>query len=313
MNNGVRFTTIPKDNDTTDIMFVQKIVVGEKISLYTNLSGGSKYLYLTKKGVSYKLVTLLKETEENGKRFQYYDKKYIGTLKYLMSDRPDLFSMIDNVSLSESGISRIVVMYNDDNVKYNLIEASQTNVSKSKPNIVTFIQYSNIGYAPNKGSVIKYSYGYSAGIQLYFSRSKRHSFKLNVGYWKYELSAIQQWATMIVDYEYTKTLYGISVTYEYDFFVTQKTNVYLNLIAADAGWVNNNNYNNSGNSNSSFEIRPRLSFGIGGEFRPVERFAVFGEVNNILSLSTFPLNFSAGFKFDIGKTTKTRSKIMNGS
>lgn len=246
MQNGMNFTTIHESDDTSNRIFVQKILIAPKMNLYSHITGGNKYYYVTKDGISYRMVLELREIEKDGKRYQYYDKKYIGTLKYLMADRPDLFSEIDKLGLTQVSLIKLLKDYNNDNIIYTYSPEEIERLPQSKPNFVAIFQYSNIASAPWDGPVSRYSYGYSAGIQMYFTRGKRHSFKINAGYWKYNLKATKQLATTTYDYSYIDEFYGITFTYEFDFIITPKTNVYVNAIIADMGYHKELNYQNSG-------------------------------------------------------------------
>jgi len=301
LDNGYIFTTIDYDDGEDGSIFVQKIIESKLISLYASEENGSVYYYVSKDNIAYKLENSEITTEgNNNKRYRYFDKKYIGIFKMVMSDKPELFDKIDNLKFTKNNMMNIVLEYNKGNVSY--IMPTIITRSKSNANTVIFGQYNNFGNFYHAELTSGLSYGIFGGIQIYFSRNRRHSFKFPLGYSHYALEYDKMGPNGIT---YTKNEFAdvisIGVTYEYIMFMTKRINIYTQINIGEFSFVTKKY--EDGNDEIFVSPIPRLSPGIGLEYKTKKRLSFFAEINNILIFKAFPINFSAGVRYDVGKIT----------
>lgn len=141
------------------------------INLYASEENGATYYYVSKDSTTYRLENNKVIEKKDGTRYSRYDYSYLGSLKMLMSDKPEVFNKIDDLKLSESDIIDIVLEYNQGNISY-LMTTEKVN-AKSISNWVVFGQYSNFGTYYESEATSGYSYGFYGGAQLYFTRIKK--------------------------------------------------------------------------------------------------------------------------------------------
>ncbi len=307
LNNGIRYTTINYDDKKDGRVFVQRIISSDLISLYASEENGSIYYYVEKDGTTYRLENNKVFEERDDKKYLRYDKKYLGSLKMIMSDKPALFDQIDELRLTESELIDIILDYNEGNISF--LMTTEKAKSKTISNWVIFGQYSNFSIYYFSEPTFGYSYGIFGGAQLYFTKNKRHSFKFSLGYSHYELHDKHESGLSYLTKDVYAEVFNIGFTYEYIFFMTQRTNIYAILHIADLSYVSKYEHDEvNTNISSSFVPMPRVSPGIGFEYKTQKRFSFYVELNNLLNASHIPENFSVGLKYDLGKITRNYLK-----
>lgn len=308
LDNGVRFTTIDYDDNDDGKVFVQKIITSDLISLYGSEENGTTYFYINKDTITYRLENnRLIEKNDKNIRYARYDRKYLGSLKMIMSDKPELFDRIDKLKLTEDDIMALVLDYNQGNVEY--IMSTAIAKSKSISNWVAFAQYSHFGTYFQTQPTFDYSYGYFIGTQMYFSRSRRHSLKFLFGYSRYntEKTIFFGHASQKQEYYYSNFI-SLGITYEYIFILTNRTHFYAQLQFGEIGYLTefDKKTNTETETSRNFYPMPRLSPGIGFEYKTKKRLSFNLEINHLLNAAYIPENFSVGIKYDIGKVTRNR-------
>ncbi len=306
LNNGIRYTTINYPDHKNGKVFVQKIISSKLINLFASEENGSTYYYVIKDSNTYRLENNYIIVEKDNKSYSRWDYKYLGTLKLLMSDKPELFDKIDKLKLNENDLVNIIIEYNQGDINYFM--TTETAQAKSISNWVTFGQYSNFGTYYSAEATNGYSYGIYAGLQLYFTRNHRHSLKFGLGYSHYELKRTYAHQLGIQTF-YTKKnayaeVYRIGITYEYLFFMTQRTNIYGLIHLGDYSYITEYEEESGDEITHSFLPKPTLSPGVGIEYKTLKKLSFYFEFNHLLNISYFPKNFSAGIKYDIGKITR---------
>jgi hypothetical protein len=299
LDNGKAFVSIPDPDNTTGEIFVYKIITGDKISLYGRNVMGEKLLYLVKEEKSYTLKNETKEFTRGNDRFMVKDNAYVSTLKMLMIDRPDLYNEIDQTGFSVNGIEHTLSLYNTaqtDNRKTVPLKAEK---KRFIPGWQVYAQYDNYGSDIHANTVEKYSYGFSAGIQMAFTRNGRHNLKLNVGYSSFDMKTRKQGPTLYYSYYYTEQFTGAWLSYAFTFFMTQKTEIYLQAKLLQFGSLKTTNKSDLSDVKTEMYGSPLFSPGVGINFKPIKRVSVFGELNSLLNINAMPLNFSVGVKFDL--------------
>lgn len=307
LNNGIRYTTINYDDKKDGRVFVQRIISSDLISLYASEENGLIYYYVGKDGISYRLENNKVFEERDDKRFSRYDNKYLGSLKIIMSDKPELFDQIDELNLTESDLIEIVLEYNEGNISF--LMTTEKAASKTISNWVVFGQYSNFGTYYLAEPTFGYSYGIFGGSQIYFTKNKRHSFRFSLGYSHYELHAKHDSGLSYLTKDVYAEVFNIGITYEYIFFMTQRTNIYVLLHIADLSYVSKYEHDEANtNISNSFVPMLRVSPGIGLEYKTKKRLSFYAELNSVLNADHIPSNFSIGLKYDLGKITRNYIK-----
>jgi hypothetical protein len=186
---------------------------------------------------------------------------------------------------------------------------TETAKSKSISNWVIFGQYSNFGTYYFSEPTFGYSYGIFGGAQLFFTKNRRHSLKFSLGYSHYELHGQHDSGLSYLTKDMYSEIFSFGFTYEYIFFMTKRTNIYVILHIADLSYVSEYDYDDNNNKNDSYVLPiPRGSPGIGLEYKTQKRLSFYVELNNLLNASHIPENFSVGLKYDIGKITRNYLK-----
>ncbi|MAE07505.1 MAG: hypothetical protein CL661_01950 [Bacteroidetes bacterium] len=109
LDNGIRYTTINYEDKKDGRVFVQRIISSDLISLYASEENGSIYYYVVKDSIIYRLENNKVIEERDDKKYLRYDNKYLGSLKMIMSDKPELFDQIDELRLTESEIIDVIL------------------------------------------------------------------------------------------------------------------------------------------------------------------------------------------------------------
>lgn len=87
--------------------------------------------------------------------------------------------------------------------------------------------------------------------------------------------------------------------------MTQRTNIFAILHISDLSYVSKYDYKDDNNKLDSYFLpMPRISPGIGLEYKTLKQLSFYVEINNLLNATHIPSSFSVGLKYDIGKTTR---------
>lgn len=269
------------------VLILQSLIESPEISIYLANEDGSDFFYVSKNDLLYKLENNKINIERNGKSFSRYDHKYKGTLTILMSDQEGFGKKIEKVKYSENDFVKIVNEYNKGNLTYLW---STDNKFSRESNWLLYGHYSNYAsyfHTESTGN----SFGLFFGGQYYISKSSRSSFK------------------MALDNSYFNSkwnkdkIVSLSLKYQYEVIQKQKYNFYLNGQLVDFSFISSTGISSpktrNQEPNNNFGILPRLSPGLGIEFKPSPNYYFFVELNHLFQLQLLPKNFSIGMKYDI--------------
>ncbi|NQU35881.1 MAG: hypothetical protein HQ521_21845 [Bacteroidetes bacterium] len=316
LNNGIRYTTLVYPDGKDGKVFVQKVIESNLISLYASEENGAIYYYVTKGDTIYRLENnyLIEKQSMNktsvnqvmkkndNRKYSRSDNRYLGSLKMIMIDKPELFDKIDELKLNENDLIDIILEYNQGIISFMM--TTEKAESKGITNWVAFGQYSHFDTYYFSEPTYGNSYGIFAGTQMYFTKSRRHSLKFSIGYSQYKLKKETKVGYGV--YKRVKAnavVYDFEFIYEYIVFMTRRTNIYANMHIADFAHVTKY-YDDDNTKYDSYTLPiPRFSPGVGIEYKSQKRFSFYCEVNHLLKASYIPLNFSFGIKYDIGKIT----------
>ena len=302
LNNGIKYKCINYPTKKSTPALFQKIISSNKINLYSKEYNGGIYFYVSKDNSIYPLENNDVYTKKDDKKYLSKDFKYIGTLKMLMADQPELYEEIDKTKLNEPSLCDIIIDYNKGDISYYYtIDKTK---KRTEPNWLLFGQYSQYAsYVLNTD--VAYSFGILAGTQVNFTRNHRHSFKFNLGYSKYQMAD-----------NYNQIL-DLGVWYQYIFFRTERLNTYVSLNILELSYIKEYDYETDDNTENYFYPVLRFSPGIGLEYKTLKRLSFYAELNNIfynIAKTSFrQSSFSIGIKYDIGNTTSKHiiSKVKN--
>lgn len=293
LDNGKRFiskTLIGKQDSS--VLIFQTLIESPKISLFVREENDNKQFYVLKDNVIYDLVNNGQIIKTNDGTYKSYDKKYIGILKILMADQPDIIKKLDKIKLYEDEVVEVITEYNKGELTYFW---QSNNKIKRGSYWVIFGQYSNYGSYLGGVQTINYCYGVVGGLQYYFTRSSRHSLKFALDYSNYNLA---KYNSLTGEYSLDNfKAYSFGCRYEYDFLKANKYSIYLMLHIADISYYIETNPQSMG-----LIFYPRLNPGLGFELKPIKHIAFYAELNNILQINYIPNSFSAGLKYDLCKT-----------
>ncbi|MFD2999705.1 hypothetical protein ACFS7Z_04995 [Pontibacter toksunensis] len=286
LENGEKFVAKPYTMEDS-IIILQVLLESPKISLFRREDNSELHYYVLKDATLHKLenndIVVYQET----KTYRKKDRKYVGTLSSLMPDRMDLVEKLDKVQLNEHDLTEVILEYNKGDLSYYW---KSDNKVRRKPNWIAFTQYSQYGSVlgtPTAG----YSSGMMIGLQYYFSKHSRYSFKVSLDYSSYILD----------DEEFS--VKGLGVRYQHDIKKAEKYSFYLLLHVADIAHLTVVNERQVITTAGQLVLLPRFSPGVGFEARPFPRMAVYSEINHLLNLKYFPRSFSLGLKYDFGRTS----------
>jgi hypothetical protein len=197
-----------------------------------------------------------------------------------MEDRPDLSQKINKTKFLLKDIIKLILKYDQGLVSYYRDPGI-----KKESNWLAFGQFSNYSLFLGVPS-IKPSLGYSVGFQLYVQKSSRSSIKVDFNYSKFYQPDD--------DFQFFNTEFW----FQFEFVRLREYIFYLNTNIINIGYVR---FLRSENDiKDGIYIVPRLSSGLGVEYRPNSRFSMFAELNNLFVIRYIPTNFSFGFKYDFG-------------
>ncbi len=277
------------------VVLLQVLLESSIISLYRREDNAISYFYVLKGNDLYRLENNKQTIYRNDKRYNGRDNKYIGILRMLMSDRPDLVERLNQIKLNESDLIEVISVYNAENVSYSWKEdAKQVRES----NWLLFTQYSKLGSV--YGSTANYSFGQMVGLQYYFSSKSRYSIKVSLDYSKYNLS------------DGELTVKGLGIRYQHDVKKTERYGVYFLLHLADIAQQSRTFNDQLPATKDGLIIMPRISPGLGLEIKPLSKLAAYTEINHVHTLNApmfdkvalNSISFSLGLKYDFGSISR---------
>lgn len=195
-----------------------------------------------------------------------------------MADRKDLSEKIETTPLKEDEIKALILAYNKETVSY--IEDTKTKKVRES-NWLVFGQFSN--YRTLYDLPVKQSYGFFIGLQYFYAKDSRHSFKFSLDHSTYRFKELQG------------ELINLGIRYEFAMVKTSKWNLYFMGHILDMGHEV---------EVDKYYLLPKISPGLGLEVKPSSRFAMYAEINKFFQLKYLPRNFSVGMKYDFGPTTR---------
>lgn len=307
LENGEKYVLKMYKNklDSLSLIF-QTLIESPKISLYMRDERDKNQLYVSKDNIFYKLENNEKIITNKEGTFRGYDYLYIGILKALMSDNHDIIEKLDNVKLTVKDIVEITTQYNNGDITY--FWSTDTKIKKS-PDWVLFGQYSNY-HSYYTEQTTGFSFGVVTGFQYYFSSHSRHSFKFAIDYsnYKFEYDTLVSviWSGTGFKYlwntcKYNPKTYSLSCRYEYDFIKKNKYDFYLIFHFVDISYFSNLDKHFGPKKN--FGIYPRLNPGFGLEIKPLNRFAIYAEINHLGKIRNILFNYSIGLKYNLSKNS----------
>ncbi|WP_133242706.1 hypothetical protein [Pontibacter virosus] len=287
LDNGEKFVAKRYKTNSGSASLVFKVLIeSSKISLYVREDNTTEYYYVSKDDVLYRLENNNVYETQGNKKYMRKDHKYIGTLSAMMYDRLDIVQQLEKTSLRENSLTKVIQEYNQGEVGY---EWQGDKKAAKEPNWVFFTQYSQYGLS--KSSPIEaHGYGNMAGLQYYFSKHSRHSFKASMDYSFFRFG------------EEKANTFGLGLRYEMAFKKAEKFSAYMLVHLMDIAYVSFNHPEEGYNENGVLPLL-RFSPGIGLESKPLPRVAVYAEINNLLIIEQLPRSFSLGLKYDFGKTS----------
>lgn len=286
LENGERFVSkFYKTQGDSTFLVLKLIIESPKISLYVREDDATEYFYVSKDDALHRLENNKVYEKRGDKQYVRKDNQYVAILGALMADRVDIVAELDKVSLHEHSLAKVISKYNQGEATYHLLPGGK---AEKESNWVLFTQYSQYG-VPKEFARSARAFGNMVGLQYYFSQTSRHSLKVSADY----INSVFNDESAVV--------YGLGLRYEWAFKKAESYTVYFQMHVAELGYVEYSNSRNRLNRNG-FTTSLMLSPGIGFEYKPLPRVAVYGEVNNLLQLYNIPKSFSLGLKYDFGKT-----------
>ncbi|NOX47834.1 MAG: porin family protein [Chlorobi bacterium] len=262
---------------------LQSLIESDNISLYMlNNEENKNYFFVQKNDVLYKLENNETIITVDQKKYKKNDNKYIGVLHILMEDRPEFKKQINQTKYSYKGLSKLIIEYNNGNISYFWDPKIKTG-----NNWIAIAQYSHYGTYYGQATVSA-SFGTGFGLQQYFKDYGGSWFKYALFYSEYYLDTEDM------------VFYNLALTYGFDFVKTRTFLMYGSFHILDIGYVEIS-YTNTASEDNKFTLAPRFSPGIGFEYRPISRFSVYTEINNLMQFKYIPNSFSFGLKYDFGK------------
>jgi hypothetical protein len=274
------------EKDSTELLF-KVLIESPKLCMYVRAEDGSSYYYVSKDDLIYRLENNEMVETTNATKKIRQDYKYIRILGSLMADRMDLVSKLNEVKLDEDDIRTVISEYNKGIATYYWTKKLN---QKKDPNWMVFTQYSHFGSYLGEQTKDK-SFGLSAGIQYYFSKKSRNSFKFSVDYANYHFD----------DFE-DGTVISLGTRWQYDFVRTEFYNFYFQIHILDISSIYTKTTDKDlvTTKHYSFPIL-RFSPAFGMEIKPVNRMILILEVNNLFQINIIGRSYSLGVKYDIGE------------
>lgn len=280
-----------RERDSTTIL-MQSIIESPAISLFTREESAAPVFFVSKNNFLYRLENNEIIVKNESGSFINHDSKFIGTLKALMADRQDITDNLDKIRLNEVEMVDVVSKYDRGNVTY--FWQTKTKIKK-EPFLVLLGQYSNYGSYWYGEKTVAHSFGIKAGVQYYFWKGSRHSFRFTGDYSKYNLEST---SSLPYDRIVVYNTASIGSTYEYDFIKTNWYSVFFLLHLADLTYYTEKD-NDDNSVDKGFYFIPRFSPGAGAEFQVFPRLRLYAELNNLLRIDLLPSSFSLGLKLDL--------------
>lgn len=283
LENGRRLVSKVYDKASGQALILQSIIESTGISLYSE-EKSDVLRYYAEKGDEIHLLSNNKiKVVRDNVPYHRDDKKYIGQLTILMSDRPEMVSKLKDIELKEADLIRVIQAYNRGNVSYFM---ESDNALNRQPNWLYFMQYSHYGTFLLDDVV---GGGGMAGFQFYFAKEKRSSLKFGFNHSQYKYND-----------EEKANVSSMNLYYQLDAVRKEKCTFYFLMHLIDVS-----NVTTSGDNrfiNDGFTVHPRLSPGMGFELKTGPRFGLYGELNHVFQFDALPLNCSFGFRYDIGES-----------
>jgi opacity protein-like surface antigen len=101
-----------EENGSQKQVFIQFLLKGI-VELYYYPTNGKGKFYIEKEGKLIELANNEKRVIINGSEYQRFDNEYIGILKYLYSDAPEVIRKIDNLSFTPNEMVKISEKYHN--------------------------------------------------------------------------------------------------------------------------------------------------------------------------------------------------------
>jgi hypothetical protein len=275
-----------KSGNDSSVLLFKALIESPQISLYEKPDDGMTYFYVLKHDLLYRLENnKLTETKDQSMHTTQ-DYKYLRILGALMADRMDLVSNLHKVNLEENDLRTIISEYNKGIATYYWTAKSN---QKRDPNWMVFMQYSNDRTYLGEQTPGN-SFGLNAGVQYYFSKKSRSSFKFSVEYATYHFA----------DGNDEKVI-SLGSRWQYDIVRSEIYNFYFQMHLMDVSATSTTSSEGDivSTEHHVFPI-PRLSPAMGLEIKPFRSVLFLLEVNNLFQLDYIGRNYSIGMKYDIG-------------
>ncbi|MBL6447620.1 hypothetical protein JMN32_14980 [Fulvivirga sp. 29W222] len=283
LENGRRLVSKIHDKASRQALILQSIIESTGISLYSEEKSDVLRYYVEKEDQIYLLTNNKVKVVRDNVPYHRDDKKYIGQLTILMSDRPELASKLKDIDLKEADLIRVIQAYNRGNISYFM---ESDNTLSRQPNWLYFMQYSHYGTFLLDDVV---GGGGTAGFQFYFAKEKRSSLKFGFNHSLYKYND-----------EEKANVSSMNLYYQLDAVRKEKFTLYFLMHLMDVAYVKT-----SGDPrfiNDGFTVHPRLSPGMGFELKTGPRWGLYGELNHVFQFDVLPLNYTLGFRYDIGES-----------
>ena len=251
------------------------------------VEGSDLNLYKENEGIRFYVVKDDKSSELDGKdilikkkskTYKVKSRKYIGTLKYLTSDKIEFSKELDYMKFTEAELRRFVKKYNQ-------------NISYLKPEKVI-----NKKYFTENEIIFKYTHMKSS-IHYHLKKNGTPSFfeigfrtKVREGS-RSSINTMLKYGKISWEYGGVVSIAQINFNYLQDFYRTLNSEAYVRIILFDISYVM---IKENGNS---FHIYPRFNFSIGYRYHIHNKINLFVEVNHLFNIHDVPKNFSAGFAY----------------
>jgi hypothetical protein len=148
-------------------------------------------------------------------------------------------------------------------------------------NIELFFQYSqiknNLYFEPNLNTTPSF---YELGIRFYLKEGSRTS-----------LSTSIQTGKITWEYGGYDDITQLNVNCLFDLYRSKKANIYLNARLLEAIYLVENG------KESSYNIAPRINFGLGYRYYILNKISLFVELNQLFNIEKIPSNLSIGFSY----------------
>lgn len=283
LENGRKLVSRVYDKASGETLLLQSIIESTGISLYSEEKSDVLRYYVEKGDQLYLLTNNKVKVVRDHVPYHRDDKKYIGQLSILMADRPEMTDKLKDIDLKEADLIKVIQAYNRGDASYYM---ESDNSLTRETNWLYFMQYSHYGTFLLDDVV---GGGGMAGFQFYFAKEKRSSLKFGFNHSVYRYNDEEE-----------ASLSGMNLYYQLDGIRKEKFTFYFLVHILDVSVAKT-----SGDPrfiSDGFAVHPRLSPGMGFELKPGPRWGLYAELNHLFQLQSLPLNYSLGFRYDIGKS-----------